>query len=340
MRKTTIVIALALAATAVFAQDKISAMQAAPANQPVAAATSGDPVIISAGDVIVHKSEFEAAIKTLPPEYQSFAMGAGKKQFAEDFLRMKLLAGEGMRNNLQNDPEVINQLNLMKENLVATAELKKIESAVVVSEADLKKAYEANQKDYEQVKARHILIAFKGSAAAQPGKKALTDAEAKAKAEEIRAKLVAGADFAELAKKESDDTGSGARGGDLGSFGHGQMVEEFEKAAFAAKAGEITPVVKTQYGYHVIQVQSHENTPLSQVRDTLEKNLRQKAVKESLDAMKEKSKPTFDQAYFAVPEPAVAPKAQAPAGGEAKGTSTPAPKPAAKPTPKSGGKKQ
>lgn len=335
MRKTTIVIALALAATAVFAQDKPAAMQTAPA----AAATTGDPVIISAGDVIVHKSEFEAAIKTLPPEYQTFAMGTGKKQFAEDFLRMKLLAGEGMRNNLQNDPEVVAQLNLMKENLVATAQLKKIEAGIAVSDADLKKAYDANQREYEQVKARHILIAFKGSAAAQPGKKELTDAEAKAKADDIRKKLVAGADFAELAKKESDDTGSGARGGDLGSFGHGQMVEEFEKAAFSAKAGEITPVVKTQYGYHVIQVQSHDNTPLAQVRETLEKNLRQKAVKDAMEAMKEKAKPTYDQAYFAVPE---APKASAMPEGKAgeKPVAAPASKPASKPAPKSSGKKQ
>ena len=340
MRKTTIVIALALAATAVFAQDKTAAPAATQTMPPATAtATTGDPVIISAGDLVVHQSEFEAAIKTLPAEYQSFAMAAGKKQFAEDFLRMKLLANEGMRNNLQNDPEVIKQLNLMKENLVATAQLKKIESTVTVTDADLKKAYDQGQKEYEQVKARHILIAFKGSAAAQPGKKELTDAEAKAKAEDLRKKLVAGADFAELAKKESDDTGSGSRGGDLGTFGHGQMVEEFEKTAFAAKPGEISPIVKTQYGYHIIQVQQHELTPFAQVRDTLEKSLRQKAVKDALEAMKDTSKATFNPAYFAVPE---APKAESMAspGAKTKATAAPAPKPATKVTPKSSGKKQ
>lgn len=332
MRKTTIVIALALAATAAFAQDKSAAPAAMQAAPPVATATAGDPVIISAGDIVVHKSEFEAAIKTLPAEYQSFAMGAGKKQFADDFLRMKILANQGMQNNLQNDPDVLAQLKLMKENLVATAQLKKIESSVTVSDADLQKAYDQNKKDYEQVKARHILIAFKGSPAAQPGKKELTDAEAKAKAEELHKKLVAGADFAEMAKKESDDVGSGSRGGDLGTFGHGQMVEEFEKAAFAAKAGEITPVVKTQYGYHIIQVQEHTLTPMAQVRDSLEKTLRQKAVKDTLDSLKDKANATFDSTYFA--PPAAPAEMAAPA-------STPAPAPAsksstgAKPTPKS-----
>ena len=64
-------------------------------------------MIITAGDIKIHKSEFEAAIKTLPDQYQQFAMGQGKKQFAEDYLRMKLLANKGMQDNLQNDPDKI-----------------------------------------------------------------------------------------------------------------------------------------------------------------------------------------------------------------------------------------
>jgi peptidyl-prolyl cis-trans isomerase C len=287
--------ALALTAAVAVAQDK----PAPPA--PAPQTNSADPVIVSAGDVTIHQSEFENALKTLPAEYQSYASGAGKKQFAEDFLRMKLLAAQGYKGGLQNDPDVVQQLTLMRDNLVANAQLKKIESSVTVSEDDVKKGYDANKKDYEQVHARHILIAFKGSPAAQGGKKELTDAEAKAKAESIRKQLVAGADFAELAKKESDDTGSGGRGGDLGTFGHGQMVPEFEQAAFEAKAGEISPIVRTQYGYHIIKVESHDMTPFAEARATLEKNLRQKQVQASLDKLKEGAK--FDEAYFTPPKP-------------------------------------
>lgn len=313
---STILMALALSATVAVAQDKPSA--AAPAQ-----ATSADPVIVSAGDVTIHQSEFENALKTLPAEYQSYAQGPGKKQFAEDFLRMKLLAGQGYKAGLQNDSEVVQQLNLMRDNLVANAELKKIDSTIKISDADLQKAYDDNKKEYEQVHARHILIAFKGSPAAQAGKKELTDAEAKAKAEEIRAKLVAGADFAEMAKKESDDTGSGARGGDLGTFGRGQMVPEFEQAAFDAKVGEISPVVRTQYGYHIIKVESHDTTPFAEVKATLEKGLRQKQVQAQLDKLKEGAK--FDEAYFAAPKPAPAPEA-APAKEEVKKPAKPAAK--------------
>ena len=317
MKKATIVIALALAAPAIFAQGKAAPATPAPATAAATAADT-DPVVITAGNVTVRKSEFEAALKTLPAEYQSFAQGAGRRQFADDYLRMRLLASEGAKAGLQNDPEVVTQLNLMRENLVATAQLKKIESGITISDADVQKAYTDGAKDYEQVKARHILIAPKGSPAAQAGKKELTDDEAKAKAEDIRKQIVAGASFDELAKKESDDVGSGARGGDLGSFSHGQMVPEFEEAAFKAKVGDVTPVVKTQFGYHIIKVEAHDSAPLEQVRPTIEKNLKQTKLHAALDAMKDNAHPTYNEAYFAPPPPPPPPPA-APAPATPKG---------------------
>jgi peptidyl-prolyl cis-trans isomerase C len=302
-----ILISLALAVPAVFAQG--TAAPAAPAPAPAAtAAKDADPVIMTAGSVTVRKSEFESALKTLPAEYQNMlAQPAGRKQFADDYLRMRLLASEGTKAGLQNDPDVMNQLGLMRENLVATAELKKIEGGINVSDAEVQKAYADGAKEYEQVKARHILIAPKGSPAAQAGKKELTDDEAKAKAEDLRKQIVGGASFDELAKKESDDVGSGARGGDLGSFGHGQMVPEFEAAAFSAKVGDVTPVVKTQFGYHIIKVEAHDSTPLEQVRPTIEKNLKQTKLHAALDAMKDNAHPTYDDAYFAPPPAPPAP---------------------------------
>jgi len=293
--------ALALALVAL-AQDK-------PAAPPApATATNPDPVIITAGTVAIHKSDFETAVKSLPAEYQSYALGPGKKQFADDYLRMKLLAAEGLKNGLDKETDVVKQLNLLRENLVAQEELKRLDSNIAVSDADLKKAYDENKKEYEQVKARHILIAFKGSPAAQKGKKELTDAEAKAKAESIRAEIIAGkAKFEDLAKKDSDDTESGKNGGELGSFGRGQMVPEFEQVAFGAKVGDVTPVVRTQFGYHIIKVEEHSSTPFEQVKPTLEKNVKQKKLKDTLDAMKESAKPVYDDAYFAPPAPPAPP---------------------------------
>lgn len=274
-------------------------------DKPAAPAT--DPIIIAAGDVSIRQSEFEGAIKTLPAEYQQYATGPGKKQFAEDYLRMKMLAAEGKKAGLDKDPELLAQLDLMRQNLVAQAQLKRIESNITLSDADLQKVYEANKNQYEQVKAKHILIAFKGSPAAQTGKPELTEEQAKAKAEDLRKQIEGGASFEELAKKESDDTGSGANGGELGEFGPGQMVPEFEKAAFAAKPGDVTPVVRTQFGYHIIKVEAHNHTPFEQVKATIEKNERQTRLQAALDKMKTDAKPTFNDTYFAAPAAPPAP---------------------------------
>jgi peptidyl-prolyl cis-trans isomerase C len=287
------VVALTLAATAGIAQQ-----------QPAQA----DPIVIAAGNLTIRQSEFENALKTLPAEYQQYAMGPGRMQFAEDYLRMKLLAAEGMKAGLDKDPEVIQQLNLMRENLVANAQLQKIEKTIQISEADLKKEYEAHKAEYEQVRAKHILVAFQGSPAAQSGKPELTDEQAKAKAEALRKQILGGASFEEVAQKESDDVGSGARGGELGEFSRGQMVPEFEKAAFEAKVGEVTPVVRTQFGYHIIKVEAHEQTPFEEVRSFLERNERQERVQAALDKMKDDAKVTFNDAYFAPPAPPAPPQ--------------------------------
>lgn len=305
MRKTiSTVIALTLVAASGYAQSKPAA--AAPA--------AADPIVIAAGDLSIKQSEFENAIKTLPPEYQQYATGAGKKQFAEDYLKMRMLSAEGIKAGLDKDPDLLKQLTLMRENLVAQAQLKRLEANIAISDEDLKKAYDAKQNEYEQVKASHILIAFKGSPAAQAGKPEITEEQAKAKAEDLRKQVAGGASFEELAKKESDDTGSGAKGGELGEFGRGQMVPEFEKAAFESKPGDLT-VVRTQFGYHVIKVEEHKKTPFEQVKGTLERQERQTRLQATLDKMKADAKVTYNDAYFAEQAPP-APPADKPATNE------------------------
>lgn len=289
-----VVMTLALAAGTALAQE--------PKTEKQQTATA-DPVVVKFGDTEVRQSEFEAAIKSIPEQYQAYASGPGKRAFAEDFVRMKILASAAEKAGLEKDPKVASQLRLLRVNALANAQLEKMGETLEVTEADVQKAYEEKKNTLERAKARHILIAFKGSAAQQAGKKELTEEEAKKKAEEIRAKLVAGGDFAAVAKTESDDTGSGAQGGDLGSFSRGQMVPEFEKAAFEGKVGEISPVIRTNYGYHVIQVQERGATPLAEVRKQIEEELKQKKLQDAIEAMKTAAKPTFDDKYFAVAEP-------------------------------------
>lgn len=117
----------------------------------------------------------------------------------------------------------------------------------------------------EQVRVRHILVSAKAC-------------EPEAKARELLAKArQPGTDFAALAKENSDDPGSAARGGDLGFFARGQMTAAFEKAAFALKQpGDLSEVVKTEFGYHVIRLEERkaaERQPFEAVRDNLVKGL-------------------------------------------------------------------
>ena len=117
---------------------------------------------------------------------------------------------------------------------------KLLESKVEITEDDMKNYFEENKdsfKQEEQVKARHILV------------------EDEETAKEVRKKLDDGEDFEELAKKYSTDTGTKEKGGDLGFFSKGEMVNEFEEVAFALKVGEISQPVKTNYGYHIIKVE-------------------------------------------------------------------------------------
>jgi len=142
-------------------------------------------------------------------------------------------------------------------------------SKIVVPPADIEQAYNSNSQQYqtpEQVRASHILLKTEGK----------DDATVKAKAEELLKKAKAGADFAELAKANSEDEASAKNGGDLDYFGRGRMVPEFDQVAFALQPGQISDVVKTQYGYHVIKVLDRKaatTRPLAEVRQQLSDQL-------------------------------------------------------------------
>jgi peptidyl-prolyl cis-trans isomerase D len=140
---------------------------------------------------------------------------------------------------------------------------------VVVPPGDVQRYYNDNIQQYqtpEQVRASHILLETAGK----------DDAEVKKRAEEILKQVKSGADFAALAKKVSEDKGSAANGGDLDYFGRGRMVPEFEQAAFAMQPGQISDLVKSQFGYHIIKVvdkKAGATRPLEEVRAQIQQQL-------------------------------------------------------------------
>ena len=138
-----------------------------------------------------------------------------------------------------------------------------------VSNDELQKYYAAHQDQYsvkDQVRVRHILIAVPSGASPA------VDAAAKAKAEGLLKQIKAGANFADLAKKNSDDPGSKASGGELGFLAHGATVPEFDKTAFSLGVGQTSDVIKTQFGYHILQVEEKQVAhmkPLAEVKDEI-----------------------------------------------------------------------
>jgi len=146
------------------------------------------------------------------------------------------------------------------------------------TQQEIQQYYNAHQSEYatpEQAKSRHILIKV------APGADAKTDAAAKAKAEAILKQIQGGANFADLAKKNSDDPGSKDSGGELGFAQRGHMVPEFDNAIFTQKIGD-TKIVKSQYGYHIIQVEERtpaHTQPINEVLPTIQATLiRQKSA--------------------------------------------------------------
>jgi foldase protein PrsA len=107
-------------------------------------------------------------------------------------------------------------------------------------------------KEDEKVTASHVLVSYKGARGGQ-GNIKRTKEQAKKRAEEVLKKAKAGGDFAALAKQYSDDPGSGPKGGDLGAFTRRMMVPPFSEAAFALKPGEVSSIVETEFGFHVIK---------------------------------------------------------------------------------------
>jgi peptidyl-prolyl cis-trans isomerase D len=130
----------------------------------------------------------------------------------------------------------------------------KIEQSINPSDADLQRLYNADKDRFrtpERVKVRHILLKTTGKSPEE-------DAKIKAKAEDLLKQIKAGGDFAERARKNSEDTSSAVKGGELGWIVRGQTVKPFEDAAFSLKPNELSNAIKTEYGYHILQVLDHE----------------------------------------------------------------------------------
>jgi peptidyl-prolyl cis-trans isomerase D len=157
---------------------------------------------------------------------------------------------------------------------------------VAVTDREIETYHQSHAEDFtqpEQVCASHILVKVKTDPQEKDGH---SEADARKLAESLLAQVRKGADFAALAKKSSEDPGSAPNGGSLGCFPHGQMVPEFDTAAFALEAGQVSAVVQSSFGFHIIRVasrQPEEVRPLAAVRDQIRQTLLTEETRKRVD---------------------------------------------------------
>jgi peptidyl-prolyl cis-trans isomerase C len=226
-------------------------------------------------------SDFERELKNLPEYLKAMAeTPQGRKEMLDTMVIRELILQQAAKDGLDKGPEIEEKLQDLKKRLVVESFLKKkVETESKVSDEDMKKFYEQNKdkfKSGDQIKASHILVK--------------TEKEAK----DIQTQLKAGGNFEELAKKNSTDA-SAAKGGDLGWFGKGSMVPVFEKAALALKEGQVSDIVKSDFGFHIIKLTGKRAAgirPFEEVKDQIKGAIMPTKQQEVFQKIKEELKKT------------------------------------------------
>lgn len=211
--------------------------------------------------------ELVVELQRLPARSRKLMDANGRERFVENYILHRLLFDAGVERGLDRDPDIQRQVEDMNRRLVVQKLVKELQSVPPITEEQISGYYEENKPRYSTttLRARHILVREEDLA------------------DDLREKLESSPEsFEELATEHSVDTASARKGGDLGFFGHGRMVPEFEAAAFALKEpGDLSEVVKTQYGYHIIRLDERREgqpKPLDQVREQIRASLRHEAV--------------------------------------------------------------
>lgn len=261
------------------AMSLIVSMTAAPvfAQQPQPLDAASDPVVAVVDGAAIRRSEVLQVQQTLPQQFQQMPIEVLFPALIERMIDAKLIANAGRKENLEASPDVKRRMAIFEERVIQEVYLNQRIEKASTPEA-LRVRYDQFVKDNpakEQVSARHILVA--------------SESEAKA----IIVQINGGADFAKLAAEKSIDPAGKQNGGDLGFFAREEMVPEFSAAAFGMKAGELSAApVKTQFGWHVIRVDSRrqQKPEFEEVREQLASEVQQETVNSVIAKLREGTK--------------------------------------------------
>ncbi|HSE39527.1 MAG TPA: peptidylprolyl isomerase [Acidobacteriota bacterium] len=270
--------------------------------QPVA---KKQKVVLEMGDYQLSDAEVKQILRQMSIEQKVHYLGRGEKgmeEFINDVAERHLLAQAARDRKMTEAPEVQAGMIMASDAVLYQAFYKKEILDKVVPESEIRAFYDKNKERLtlpEQVRIRQIFVSPRAEAEIKnsEGNDAKTEEQAKQKIDQIVSELKKGADFAEVAKRLSEDP-SAPNGGEMPWFGKGRMVQTFEEAAFKLSPGQSSEPFKTEFGYYILQLQekrSKTEIPYEQVRDQIQNQIAssrqdmiQKLYQKILDDLKTK----------------------------------------------------
>jgi len=232
---------------------------------------------------VITTQDFKNEVDRLPPYLKPMVQSPqGKKELLDSMVVREIILEQAKKDGVDKSKEVSDRLEDLRKRLIVETYLKKkVEQEALVSDAELKKFYDENKDKFktgEQVRASHILV------------------KTEKEAQDILAELKKGTSFEDLAKKYSTDS-TAAKGGDLGWFAKGSMVPEFDKVVFGLKEGQVSGIVKTQFGYHIIKMTGQRPAGIrafdevkDQIKSTLLPNKQQEVFQKMKDDLQKNAK--------------------------------------------------
>ncbi|MEO8127030.1 MAG: peptidylprolyl isomerase [Bryobacteraceae bacterium] len=256
-------------------------------------------IVLSIGDESVTRSEFEQLMKTLGVPTGQAVTPERLRTLVDRIVQVKAFAQEAKRKSLDTDPVSRLEVQFRMQQVLADVELADLVLSLSPTEEAIYRYYSQHQEEFTTIEASHILVRFGGSILPLlPNRSDLTSEDALAHAKSIRRRLAEGDEFAKIAREESDDSSTSSIGGQLGTFGHGRLSAEFEQGAFSLAVGEISDPIRSQYGYHIIQVKRRGLRPFQEVRTQIETQLRRQALGVCHSEVMERTKVVMDKTYF------------------------------------------
>lgn len=238
------------------------------------ATVAADAVVLRAGEFKLSKEQYERLGLGFERAVGAVMTGGNAEsvQSGQEVARLLALVSEAQRRKLDQAPKMQELIRVRSYVLLANGLLQDLIKEVKADEAGTRAVWNSEKNNYIDVIARQILVRYKGVVAENPKVAGLTrtEAQALALAQVARQKLVAGADFAAIAKTSSDDEATRMKGGELPAFTRGATQAEFETVAFTLPVGTTSEPFKTKYGFHVIQVTERRPYTFERVRASLE----------------------------------------------------------------------